>query len=265
MALVKNWLDRKGLQYLETLTTAEKEKYNSLEGLFETLSNKFKPQYNKTVKSLQFRKLYHYADENVEEWMGRLHVAVVECNYQKVDRQLKEQFIHGLNDKLLLEEIIKELTATNNDDHITSGGVLAWAKRVEAQKVQAAVLNTLKESRQFNKIKVSKRQRKTLLECQLAGCCSDSHVSIMAEYTCQDNALNMERHVWGGGKTGHFKKVCCSKSSRAVNELQLEISQEYSKDEIETVSIDSVHMNKNWSLLMAELEMCAGNNIVTIL
>ena len=74
---------------------------------------------------------------------GRLCIAALECNYQDVDRQLKEQFIHGLNDKLMLEEITKELTATKNDDHIMSGGVLAWAKRVEAQRVQAAVLNTL--------------------------------------------------------------------------------------------------------------------------
>ena len=44
--------------------------------------------------------------------MGRLHVTAVECKYQEVDRQLKEQFIHGLNDKGMLEEIIKELTST---------------------------------------------------------------------------------------------------------------------------------------------------------
>ena len=66
--------------------------------------------------------------------MGRLHVAAVECNYQEVDRQLKEQFIHGLNDKHMPEKIIKELTATNNDDYITSGGVLARAERVEVQR-----------------------------------------------------------------------------------------------------------------------------------
>ena len=53
----------------------------------------------------------------MEEWIGRLHIAVVEHNYQEVDRQLKEQFIHSLNDKHMLEEIIKELTASNNDDH----------------------------------------------------------------------------------------------------------------------------------------------------
>ena len=102
-----------------------------LEGLFETLTNKFKP-YDETIKSLQFRKLYRYEHENVEEWMGRLWVAAVECNYHEVNRHLKEQFINGLNDKCMLEEIIKELTSTRNDGHITSGGVLAWAKRVEA-------------------------------------------------------------------------------------------------------------------------------------
>ena len=77
---------------------------------------------------LQFRKLYRYEDENVEEWMGRLRVAAVECNYQEVDRQLKEQYIHGLKYKCMLEEIIKELTATKNDDCITIGGVLAWPR-----------------------------------------------------------------------------------------------------------------------------------------
>ena len=98
--------------------------------------------------SSQFRKLYRYEDENVEEeWMGRLWVAAAECNYQEVDRQLKEQFIHGLNDKCMLEEIIKELTATK------------WANRVEAQRAQAVVLNTLVESREFNKIKLSNRAR----------------------------------------------------------------------------------------------------------
>ena len=57
--------------------------------------------------------------------MGRLHVVAVECNYRELDRQLKEQFIHGLNDQCMLEEIIKELTAANTDDQITSEGVLA--------------------------------------------------------------------------------------------------------------------------------------------
>ena len=52
------------------------------------------------------------------------------------------------------------LTATNNDDHIASGGVLAWAKRVEVQRAQAAVLNTLTESRQFDEVKNIEENKK---------------------------------------------------------------------------------------------------------
>ena len=106
IAMVKNWLGRKGLYYIELLMENEKEACNTLEGLVNTLAAKFKLQYNKTVKLLQFRKLYRLENESVDEWMGRLHVAAAECNYRELDRQLKEQFIHGLNEKLMLDEII---------------------------------------------------------------------------------------------------------------------------------------------------------------
>ena len=43
-------------------------------------------------------------------------MAADECNYKEIDQQLKEQFIHGLNDKTMLEEVIRELTARNNDE-----------------------------------------------------------------------------------------------------------------------------------------------------
>ena len=56
--------------------TTEKETCNTLEGLFETLLSKFKSQYNEAIKSLQFRKLYQYDNENVEDWIGRLHSEV---------------------------------------------------------------------------------------------------------------------------------------------------------------------------------------------
>ena len=79
--------------------------------------------------------------------VGKAAVAAVECNYQELDRLLMDHFIHGLNDKHMLEEIIKELTATSNDDNITTGGVLTWTKRVEVQRAQAVVLNILTESR----------------------------------------------------------------------------------------------------------------------
>ena len=50
LAVVKIWVRRKGLHYLETLTMEERQMCNMLEGLFEMLTNKFKPKYNETNK-----------------------------------------------------------------------------------------------------------------------------------------------------------------------------------------------------------------------
>ena len=62
------------------------------------------------IKSLQFQKLSRQSGETVEERMGRLRLAAIECNYKEIDRQLKEQFIDSLNDTDMLVEIIRELT-----------------------------------------------------------------------------------------------------------------------------------------------------------
>ena len=110
------------------------------EGLFETLAIKFRLQFNETIKSLQFCKLNRQDGKSTEEWMGRLRVSVVDCNYQKLNRQLKEQFIHGLNDTEMLGEIIWELTKIMENGIIMSENILAWAKRVEAQRAQSTVI-----------------------------------------------------------------------------------------------------------------------------
>ena len=68
--MVKNWLGRKGLQFVEVLTNGEKTTCSTLDGLFETLSSKFRPQFNERIKSLQFRKLCKSDKESAEEWMG---------------------------------------------------------------------------------------------------------------------------------------------------------------------------------------------------
>ena len=61
--------------------------------------------------------------------MGWLQIAAAECGYKEVDRQFKEQFIHGLNDKIMLDEIIRELTPRTGNVKTTSEDVLAWAKK----------------------------------------------------------------------------------------------------------------------------------------
>ena len=66
------------------------------------------------------------------------------------------------------------------------------------------------------------------------------------------------------GKVGHFRKVCQSKKDHAVHELEIEGVQETQEGEIETVSIDLVHLSRNQSLIIAHLEMQAGKNIIEI-
>ena len=150
IAMVKNWLGRKGLHYIKSLTEVEKQACGTLQGLIDTLAKNFRPQYNETIKSLQFRQLCRHDGENAEEWMGRLQVAVVECNYKELDHQLKEQFIHGLNDKTMLDEVIRELTTKSSNDQMTSEDVLIWAKRVEAQRMQAVILSDITDSQRFD-------------------------------------------------------------------------------------------------------------------
>ena len=49
--MVKNWLGRKGLHYIESLTEVEKQACGTLQGLIDTLAKKFRPQYNETINS----------------------------------------------------------------------------------------------------------------------------------------------------------------------------------------------------------------------
>ena len=58
----------------------------------------------------------------------------MKCNYKEVDRQLKEQLIHRLNDPEMLTEIIRELTKSDENMMIPSEYVLMWAKIIEAQR-----------------------------------------------------------------------------------------------------------------------------------
>ena len=59
----------------------------------------------------------------------------------------------------MMEEIKRELTAKNNDEQVTNEGVLVWSKRIESQRAQAAILNNITESCQFDKVKVTKMSR----------------------------------------------------------------------------------------------------------
>ena len=57
------------------------------------------------------------------------------------DRQLKEQFINGINDNDMMIEILREWAAIKKTNELSSEQVLAWARRVEAQRASENTTN----------------------------------------------------------------------------------------------------------------------------
>ena len=115
-----NWLGHENLRFVQTLNNKEKEKCKTSSGLFYILSEKFKPQHNEIMLSLQYFKLAREQNENVEEWIGCLWIKLNESDYKEKDRRLKEQFINGINDDDMMTEIIRELPTIKNTNEITS-------------------------------------------------------------------------------------------------------------------------------------------------
>ena len=144
------------------------------------------------IKSLQFRKLCRVKDESTEEWMGCLCMVEAECGCKEIDRQLRKQFIHGLNDKVMLDEIIRELTSKTSSQQMTSEDVLAWAKGVEVQRVQALILNDITETKTFDKVEKEPESKNTQGgEANVAML----HAGTVGEVMHPDNAQHMGKCV----------------------------------------------------------------------
>ena len=78
---------------------------NTSLGIYEVLSEKFRPQHYKTTMSLQDCQLVREEKESANEWKGCLIVKANDCKYKDRDSKLKK-IINRSNDV----DIIKELT-----------------------------------------------------------------------------------------------------------------------------------------------------------
>ena len=101
--------------------------------------------------------------------------------------------------------------------------MLSWAKRVEAQRAQSPIINSLTEAKEFDKLKVltithkdSPRrhtQTKTPTK-QTCRYCGHSHL--------QRQCLAYGKTYTECCKIGHFRVVCRSRRARAMNEVEQE-------------------------------------------
>ena len=63
---------------------------------------------------------------------------------------------------------------------------------------------------------------------------------------------------------GNFKKVCRSKRNCMVHEVEIEMRPECQGGDIEIMIINSLYLNRKWSLIMEHLEMQAGETALGI-
>ena len=66
VAITMNWLGHEDLICVKMLNDEEQEKYKTSAGLFGVLSDKFKPEHNEMILSLQYCKLAIEQNEEAE-------------------------------------------------------------------------------------------------------------------------------------------------------------------------------------------------------
>ena len=76
-----------------------------------------------------------------------------ECHYKEYNRLLTEQFISGLNDDGMIDEILKDVAMLEDIENAMSEHVLLVMHRVEAQRGQKSALNEIKEVKDFDIVK----------------------------------------------------------------------------------------------------------------
>ena len=68
----------------------------------------------------------------------------------------------------------------------------------------------------------------------------------------------------GCGKMGHFKKVCRHRRDRTVHEVEVETMPDLQEEEIETVSKNSIYLNRNPLLITAHLKMQVSKTTIEV-
>ena len=129
MLIIMTWLGHDGLHSVQKLAEEKIEKFKSSVAILNIPNDKLRCQHNETILSLQYCKLSREEHESAKDQMGQLGIKANECKYKKYDRYLKEQFLNGINDKMMTAEIIKELTMLRRTTDMTSKWVLTCAKR----------------------------------------------------------------------------------------------------------------------------------------
>ena len=126
----------------------------------------------------------------------------------------------------MLGQIIRELTKIHKNTEITSKNMLCWAKGVEAQRALSVIMSSLTEDKEFDKVKITKTSYKdnprrssapkTMPTKQTCGNCGSSHPL--------RQCLAYGKKCTECNKVNHFRVVCRSRRTRAMNDKEQEMA-----------------------------------------
>ena len=121
---------------------------------------------------------------------GQTSNKVAKFDYREFDRLFTEEFIGGVNDEGMTEDILRELATLEDIEEATTEHVLTWACRVEVQRTQGIALNTIMETKEYGKILKNMNARQ----------CTVTNASTVRQDTHPSSALHMGRNVENAAK-----------------------------------------------------------------
>ena len=140
----------------------------------------------------------------------------------------------------------------------------SWAKRDQVQRAQSAIMNSLTEVKEFDKLKVVKntykdsprRPTKTKMpEKQTYRYCGSSHPL--------RQCLAYGKRCMECSKNVHFRVVCRSMRTRAVNKVEQEAAQDSAEENsMDLVNINSMHVPHYYYTPLTQLKSPSLNLLI---
>ena len=75
-----------------------------------------------------------------------------DCEYKEYNRRLTEKFIYSLDNEVIIEETIRELTASKETDEDTSEQILIWSSEWRFRGKEE-VLDNIREAKEFDSVR----------------------------------------------------------------------------------------------------------------
>ena len=236
-----------------------------------SLQNFYLPTENNTLKHYQFRSISQNSEESFISFCNRVEKEAKNCNYKcehtdctAEDIAIRDQIIIGTTNSKIREEALK-----NSWDYTTlrKEGMHIESAYKSAEALTSDSINRIGKYSQ----KYKNRQKQEKYKTKNCYFCGSEITSAIRDHVKQCPAKKSTCN--GCGKTGHFEKVCRSKS---IKQIDTEVSEEdedhLAQNEDETYSINIFHIDtqSKWSHASSppsdfQVQVIINNNLEKVL